>query len=125
MFGSVQNLCLPVLVQYVDCFHHDVQEDETVTEQGTEESVTSEEMENLFEEGADQSVEIQSFRNITEKAEKIMVRVKQCNLHQILLLLNTDQEALVTYGYRLFQLVIGKKTSTDRFRKIGDRNYME
>jgi len=102
-----------------------VQEDETLTEQGTEESVTSEEMENFFEEGADQSDEIQSFRNITEKAEKIMVRVKQYNLHQILLLLNTDPEALVTYRYRWFQLVIGKKTSGDRFREKGDRNYME
>jgi len=80
-----------------------VQEDETLTEQGTEESVTSEEMENFFEEGADQSDEIQSFRNITEKAEKIMVRVKQYNLPQILLL-NTEPEALVNYKYRWFHL---------------------
>jgi len=69
-----------------------VQEDETLTEQGTEESVTSEEMENFFEEDADRSDEIQSFRNITEKAEKIMVRVKQYSLPQILLL-NTEPEA--------------------------------
>jgi len=80
-----------------------VQEDETLTEQGTEESVTSEEMENFFEEGADQSDEIQSFRNITEKAEKIMVRVKQYSLPQILLL-NTEPEALVNYKYRWFHL---------------------
>ena len=80
-----------------------MQEDETLTEQGTEESVTSEEMENFFEEGADQSDEIQSFRNITEKAEKIMVRVKQYNLPQILLL-NTEPEALVNYKYRWFHL---------------------
>ena len=80
-----------------------MQEDETLTEQGTEESVTSEEMENFFEEGADQSDEIQSFRNITEKAEKIMVRVKQYSLPQILLL-NTEPEALVNYKYRWFHL---------------------
>ncbi|CAD6220005.1 unnamed protein product [Miscanthus lutarioriparius] len=54
-----------------------VTEDETLTEQGTEESVTSEEMENFFEEGADQSDEIQSFRNITEKAEKIMEEIER------------------------------------------------
>ena len=101
-----------------------MQEDETLTEQGTEESVTSEEMENFFEEDADRSDEIQSFRNITEKAEKIMVRVKQYSLPQILLL-NTEPEAWVNYKYRWFQLVIGKKTSGDRFREIGDRNYME
>ncbi|CAL5065552.1 unnamed protein product [Urochloa decumbens] len=47
--------------------------DETLTEQGTEESIASEEMESFGEEDADQSDEIQSFRNITEKAEKIMV----------------------------------------------------
>jgi len=41
-----------------------VQEDETVTEQGTEESIASDEMENSSEEDADQSDEIQSFRNI-------------------------------------------------------------
>lgn len=57
-------------------FHNDVQEDETLTEQGTEESVTWEEMGNFFEEGADQTDDIQSFGNITEKAEEIMVRVK-------------------------------------------------
>ena len=80
-----------------------MQEDETLTEQCTEESVTSEEMENFFEEDADQSDEIQSFRNITEKAEKIMVRVKQYSLPQILLL-NTEPEALVNYKYRWFHL---------------------
>lgn len=70
-----------------------MQEDETLTEQGTEESVTSEEMEDFFEGGADQSDEIQSFRNITEKAEKIMVRVKQYNIPQILLLnIEPDQK---------------------------------
>jgi len=63
-----------------------VQEDETVTEQGTEESIASDEMENSSEEDADQSDEIQSFRNITEKAEKIMVRIKRQNLRQIPLL---------------------------------------
>ncbi|KAF8753211.1 hypothetical protein HU200_011658 [Digitaria exilis] len=47
-------------------------EDETLTEQGTEESIASDQMENFAEEDADQSDEIQSFRNITEKAEKIM-----------------------------------------------------
>lgn len=66
-----------------------MQEDETLTEQGTEESVTSEDMENFFQENADQSDEIQNFRNIADKAEKIMVRVKQYNLPQILLL-NTE-----------------------------------
>jgi hypothetical protein len=66
-----------------------VQEDETLTEQGTEESVTSEDMENFFQENADQSDEIQNFRNIADKAEKIMVRVKQYNLPQFLLL-NTE-----------------------------------
>lgn len=60
-----------------------------MTEQGTEESVTSEHMENFFQENADQSDEIQNFRNIADKAEKIMVRVKQYNLPQILLL-NTE-----------------------------------
>ncbi|XP_021309586.1 U-box domain-containing protein 33 isoform X2 [Sorghum bicolor] len=54
-----------------------VTEDETLTEQGTEESVTSEEMEDFFEGGADQSDEIQSFRNITEKAEKIMEEIER------------------------------------------------
>ena len=63
-----------------------MQEDETVTEQGTEESIASDEMENSSEEDADQSDEIQSFRNITEKAEKIMVRIKRQNLPQIPLL---------------------------------------
>lgn len=53
-----------------------MQEDETLTEQGTEESVTSEDMENFFQENADQSDEIQNFRNIADKAEKIMVRVQ-------------------------------------------------
>lgn len=52
-----------------------MQEDETLTEQGTEESIASDQMENFAEEDADQSDEIQSFRNITEKAEKIMVRI--------------------------------------------------
>ncbi|XP_039794288.1 U-box domain-containing protein 33-like isoform X2 [Panicum virgatum] len=52
-----------------------VMEDETVTEQGTEESIASDEMENSAEEDADQSDEIQSFRNITEKAEKIMEEI--------------------------------------------------
>lgn len=66
-----------------------MQEDETLTEQGTEESVTSEDMENFFQENADQSDEIQNFRNIADKAEKIMVRVKQYNLPQFLLL-NTE-----------------------------------
>jgi hypothetical protein len=60
-----------------------VQEDETMTEQGTEESVASDVMEDSAEEDADQSDEIQSFRNITEKAEKIMVRIKRQNLPQI------------------------------------------
>ena len=60
-----------------------MQEDETVTEQGTEESIASDEKENSAEEDADQSDEIQSFRNITEKAEKIMVRIKRQNLPQI------------------------------------------
>ena len=63
-----------------------MQEDETVTEQGTEESIASDEKENSAEEDADQSDEIQSFRNITEKAEKIMVRIKRQNLPQIPLL---------------------------------------
>ena len=63
-----------------------MQEDETVTEQGTEESIASDEMENSAEEDADQSDEIQSFRNITEKAEKIMVRIKRQNLPQTPLL---------------------------------------
>lgn len=81
-----------------------MQEDETLTEQGTEESVTSEEMENFFEEGVDQSDEIQSFRNITEKAEKIMVRVKQYNPPQILLLLNTEPEALANHNTDGFNL---------------------
>ena len=63
-----------------------MQEDETVTEQGTEESIASDEKENSAEEDADQSNEIQSFRNITEKAEKIMVRIKRQNLPQIQLL---------------------------------------
>ena len=63
-----------------------MQEDETVTEQGTEESIASDEMENSAEEDADQSDEIQSFRNITEKAEKIMVRIKRQNLPQTRLL---------------------------------------
>jgi len=63
-----------------------VQGDETMTEQGTEESIASDEKENSAEEDADQSDEIQSFRNITEKAEKIMVRIKRQNLPQIPLL---------------------------------------
>jgi hypothetical protein len=60
-----------------------MQQDETWTEQGTEESIASEDMESFPEEDADQSDEIQSFRNITEKAAKIMVRIKQHNLPQI------------------------------------------
>ncbi|CAL5065551.1 unnamed protein product [Urochloa decumbens] len=64
-----------VQVQYIDCSHPDVQGDETLTEQGTEESIASEEMESFGEEDADQSDEIQSFRNITEKAEKIMEEI--------------------------------------------------
>lgn len=52
-----------------------VTEDETLTEQGTEESVTSEDMENFFQENADQSDEIQNFRNIADKAEKIMEEI--------------------------------------------------
>ena len=63
-----------------------MQGDETMTEQGTEESIASDEMENSSEEDADQSDEIQSFRNITEKAEKIMVRIKRQNLPQTRLL---------------------------------------
>ena len=63
-----------------------MQGDETMTEQGTEESIASDEKENSAEEDADQSNEIQSFRNITEKAEKIMVRIKRQNLPQIPLL---------------------------------------
>ncbi|CAN6223289.1 unnamed protein product [Urochloa humidicola] len=50
-------------------------EDEALTEQGTVESIASEEMESFAEEDADQSDEIQSFRNITEKAEKIMEEI--------------------------------------------------
>ncbi|CAN6179923.1 unnamed protein product [Urochloa humidicola] len=50
-------------------------EDEALTEQGTAESIASEEMESFAEEDADQSDEIQSFRNITEKAEKIMEEI--------------------------------------------------
>ena len=57
-----------------------------MTEQGTEESIASDEKENSAEEDADQSDEIQSFRNITEKAEKIMVRIKRQNLPQTPLL---------------------------------------
>ncbi|CAN6171973.1 unnamed protein product [Urochloa humidicola] len=52
-----------------------VAEDEALTEQGTVESIASEEMESFAEEDADQSDEIQSFRNITEKAEKIMEEI--------------------------------------------------
>ena len=63
-----------------------MQGDETMTEQGTEESIASDEKENSAEEDADQSDEIQSFRNITEKAEKIMVRIKRQNLPQTRLL---------------------------------------
>ena len=63
-----------------------MQGDETMTEQGTEESIASDEKENSAEEDADQSDEIQSFRNITEKAEKIMVRIKRQNLPQTPLL---------------------------------------
>ncbi|KAJ1289032.1 hypothetical protein BS78_02G134700 [Paspalum vaginatum] len=50
-------------------------EDETLTDQRTEESIASEEIENLSEEDADHSDEIQSFRNITQKAEKIMEKI--------------------------------------------------
>lgn len=52
-----------------------VTEDEMLTDQGTEESIASEEIEDFSEEGADHSDEIQSFRNVTEKAEKIMEKI--------------------------------------------------
>ncbi|WVZ63208.1 hypothetical protein U9M48_012858 [Paspalum notatum var. saurae] len=52
-----------------------VTEDETLTDQGREESIASEEIENFSEDDADHSDEIQSFRNITQKAEKIMEKI--------------------------------------------------